>query len=74
VIHLPNNTIVIPEFDEWIKSHGSYYRLWTEPEEQILIEYYGKVPPNMIAKKLNRSIRAIHEKARAMGIRATRAD
>jgi pyruvate/oxaloacetate carboxyltransferase len=67
---MPDRTIIIPEFEEYIAKHGSYYRLWTEDEEIILAAYYGKVPPARIAKKLNRSIRAIHEKARAMGIRA----
>jgi|WetSurMetagenome_2_1015567.scaffolds.fasta_scaffold415099_2 hypothetical protein len=60
--------IVIPEFEEWIKTHGVAFRPWTEQEESILREYYGKIPTKMIAHKLNRSIKSVQEKARREGI------
>jgi hypothetical protein len=66
--------IKIPEFEEWISTHGRFYRPWTEEEELILQEYYGKIPPHMLAKKLDRTIKAIRDKADALGIKADRED
>lgn len=63
--------IVIPEFDEWIEVNGKSFNPWTAEEETILADYYGKVPTKMIADKLKRSIKAVNEKARRMGITAT---
>lgn len=63
----------IPEFDEWIENHGFAYRPWTPQEEEILIEYYGKIPTRLLVKKLNnRTIKSANEKARRMGITASR--
>jgi hypothetical protein len=66
--------ITIPEFEEWIEFHGKSFRPWTPEEEMILAEYYGEVPTKMIADKLDRSIKAVNEKARRMGISATGED
>lgn len=66
--------IVIPEFEDWIKTHGVSFNPWSTEEEEILREYYGKIPTKMLAKKLNRSIKSVQEKARREGISAIHCD
>lgn len=67
---MTDRRVTIPEFEEWIEKHGVAFRPWTEQEEEILFSYYGKIPTKMLAAKLNRSIKAINEKARRMNISA----
>jgi hypothetical protein len=69
---LTERRIVIPEFEDWIETHGESFRPWTQEEEEVLEAYYGRVPTRMLKEKLDRSIKAINEKARRMGIQAGR--
>lgn len=45
-------------------------RTWTEWEEGVLRKYYSKKPAVAIAKTLNRSVSAIHNHARILGVSA----
>lgn len=67
---MSDRKITIPEFEEWIERNGVNFRPWTPDEEDILQTYYGRIPTPMLAKKLQRTIKAVNEKARRMGIRA----
>lgn len=43
-------------------------RFWTQAEEAILAQFYGKVPISTLAEKLNRSHDAVTQKAGRMGL------
>lgn len=61
--------IRVPEFEEYIQKFGPHkYRTWTAQEEDVLREYYGIIPPAMLARHLGRSIKSIQDKAYAIGI------
>lgn len=65
-------TIKIPEFEEYIREHGirAINKPWDEISEQIIRDYYGIIPTELLADKLDRSIKSIHDKAGAMGVKA----
>lgn len=51
---------------EWLlTSHGDP---WTEVQEQVLREAYGKVPTERIAKALGRTVMAVEVRAKAIGV------
>lgn len=63
----------IPEYEEFIKEHGVKFknRPWGEDEEEVIRRYYGIIPTGELAKRLNdRTIKAVQDKAHAMGIKA----
>ncbi len=65
-------TIKIPEFEEYILEHGIWTgnKPWDEVSEQMIRDYYGIIPTEILAKKLDRSIKSIQDKAGAMGVKA----
>jgi len=63
--------IKIPEFENYIEKFGiNRFRVWTEQEEDIIRRYYGIVPTSLLAKYLKRTIKAVHDKAYTMNVRA----
>ena len=41
------------------KTYNPKRRYWTMEEEAILAEFFGKVPVDVLAKKLNRSVASV---------------
>ncbi len=52
--------------DGWpLTNHGEP---WTEVQEQVLREAFGKVPVERIAKALGRTVKAVEVRAKAIGV------
>ena len=61
--------ILIPEFEEYLQTNpNTVKRYWNAWEEDVLKEYYGKIPIEMLSKKLNRTTGAISRKVCALGL------
>jgi len=44
-------------------------RYWSKEEEDVLREWYGRIPTPELAKALNRSAHSVQQKARMLGLR-----
>jgi len=53
-----------------MKDKKRQYKRWTKEEEFILKQYYGLIPIREIMKIINRSERAIVEKANRMNLKS----
>lgn len=58
----------IPELEESTPSR----RFWTAEEDSILRDYYGKANARDIANHLKRSLRAVENRARILGLMQSR--
>jgi hypothetical protein len=66
-----DNTIVIPELEEAMKTykpHGS----WSDEDVRAIKTYYGKVPTSLLATTIHHTVDSIHKYAETHGIKANR--
>ena len=54
---------IVAELDRAAKTYRAKCRPWTEADSALVKKYYGKVPPKLLAEKLNRSIDSIQSRA-----------
>lgn len=55
-------SIDVRDLDKAAKEYKGGKRAWTSEELNVLTKYYGRVPVNLLAKKLNRSVSAVQMK------------
>ena len=63
---IEENTIVIPELEEAVKSYRPYKYSWTPDEIAVLKRYYNWVPLQRLIEYFHRSGPSIHAKAREL--------
>lgn len=56
-------TIDVSDLEALAETYEPPYKRWTKEEEEILRRFHGRVPVEALAKKLNRSLSAIRNKA-----------
>lgn len=56
--------LVIPELEESVQTR----RYWTEEEDSVIRRYYGKADSGKIAAHLNRTKRAVQNRASDLGV------
>lgn len=63
-MYLKEKVVFIPELEDCPPAR----RMWTVYEESVLEEYYGRTDSRKLAEFLDRSIRAVQNKASLMGL------
>jgi len=63
-----SGVVSVPELDELIRTTKPRSVPWTENDESVMRQYYGKVSAKELAKYLGRRLSAVTNKARYMGL------
>lgn len=67
-----HGSITIPELEEAAMNFSPRNKPWTEEDEAVMREYYGRVSVQKLADYLNRSRGSVTNKAQEMGIACKR--
>lgn len=59
---------VDPILEAAAAAYRPHYRFWTDADMATLRRYYGRVPPDLLARQLGRSLNSVRQQAGHIGL------